>query len=323
MKIIQLHEEDCLPLEQVPPAGLFVGDEFVRTVVRETCTVLKPDGSPLLIYVQNVLPRRALQTAFEVFKTIDFESGGNRGLAGGPIEDQVEHELEMGDLVKVSPTRYQTRKNDGTLSNTTRSVISPTAIIGYFDRYPRIPYCRQTAFTQNNPELWVKLLPFIQAVSTAFRDYAPAQYCKQEEFIYRVHPDWVIPRSVFTTITVNRNWRTAAHRDKGDFSSGLGVMAAIEAGSYQGGELVFPKYGVAVDMRTGGVALADVHELHGNRPIEGTPGGYIRFSGVFYCREKMQDCGSNAFELNRARTLGDELERRRALETASEVSKLF
>jgi hypothetical protein len=41
-------------------------------------------------------------------------------------------------------------------------------------------------------------------------------------------------------------------------------MAVLEGGRYFGCELTFPKYRTAVDMCTGGLCLADVHEWHGN-----------------------------------------------------------
>lgn len=290
-------------------------------VVRDTCQVLKPDGSTLLIYLKDVIPRNLCVTAFDVLKKVDVQSGGtNRGNAAGLIEDN--EDLDSEGIVRETAdgaTRYFPIKLDGTVSNTARAIAVNTAIIGFFDRYPRIPYCRQSAFTQKNPELWMQVLPYIQKVSRLFKEHAPAQFEAQRAFVEQVHPDFVIPGSIFTTLTINRDWQTACHQDAGDFRSGLGCMSALEGGKYTGAELIFPKYRAAVDMRTGGVCLADVHEIHGNAPIVGTPGQYVRISAVFYCREAMIQCGSKEFEHQRAIAIGDKLATRHATKTG----KLF
>ena len=80
-------------------------------------------------------------------------------------------------------------------------------------------------------------------------------------------------------------------------------MSVLEAGSYQGGYLVWPKSRTAVDMRVGGLCLADVHQWHGNTAILGAPGQFLRLSLVFYYRAKMIECGSAAEEFDRAKRL--------------------
>jgi hypothetical protein len=84
---------------------------------------------------------------------------------------------------------------------------------------------------------------------------------------------------------------------------GFGVLTVLHAGTYTGGHLVFPKYRVAVDLRTGGVLLADVHEAHGNTPLIGTPGSFVRLSLVCYYRAGMRACGSASEENARAKRL--------------------
>jgi hypothetical protein len=294
--------------------GDFVGADSYDICATEDTHILKPDGSTLLIYIRHAIPRSACEAAFETFKAVDVESGGtNRGMAAGKLEH---HEvLDSEDGVEMttedgSATRWYPIKEDGSVSKTARAIAVPTGIIGYYDRYPRINYCRQTAFNMSHPELWIKAVPYIQMVSGIFKEHAPLQWEAQHEFIKCVHPDFVIPDTIFTTLTINHSWRTALHTDKGDFRSGLGCMTAFEGGRYSGGELIFPRYRAAVDMRTGGICLADVHEFHGNNEIIGTPGQYIRVSAVFYARESMSHCGSREFELGRAKAVGDQVSTR-------------
>lgn len=319
METIQIKE--VLPDKEVDALEARKIDlSYADVVVRDTCRVLKPDGTPLMIYIKDALPRKLVAEAFRIFKQVDVDSGGsNRGAAAGIIDADTDLGKETAAEIIEGTTRFYPVREDGTRSNTARATPVPTAIIGYYDRYARTPYCRQTAFTMDQPKLWQEALPYIQKVDAVFRMYAPENWESQKKFIERVHPDFVIPGTIFTTLTINRSWRTAVHKDAGDYKNGLGCMSAMEGGAYSGGELIFPKYRCAVDMRTGGVCLADVHQYHGNAPIVGVPGQYVRISAVFYARSGMAECGSNAFELERARAIGDNISQRHATQT----EKLF
>lgn len=298
----------------------------IEHVIDDTTTVLKPNGKPLLIYVKDSIPRNICEDAFRVVKQVPIEGAGdNRGLAAGIMVGHDDEKINRshGSFGQLSGrgTRYHTLKQDGTMSRTTYAASVESAVVGYFDRYPRINYCRQTVFTQDNWDLWLELLPYIQKASDVFKEYAPGQWQKQKEFVDKINPDFKIHDSIFTTLTINRSWRTSLHTDQGDFRSGLGVMSVLQGGQYTGAELVFPKYKVAISMKTGGIALADVHELHGNCPIEGVPGEYVRMSCVFYAREAMIKCKSLEEELQMAKEFSDNIAKRH--KTKLSLGKLF
>jgi thymine dioxygenase len=102
----------------------------------------------------------------------------------------------------------------------------------------------------------------------------------------------LIEDTTFSSIAVNQNFQTAIHTDQGDLKGSFGVLMCFKRGDFTGGELIFPKFRVAVDFREGDVLLADVHEAHGNTPILGEPGEFTRMSCVFYFRERILHCGS-------------------------------
>lgn len=250
------------------------------TICGEDVNVYKPDGSPLVIFRHNVLPswvcRFALPSMFAAATPTDA-----RGMAAGR---GYHHDV----------------KADGTVSNTRRANEVLSGIVGYYDRKPpRHPHCRMTAYSASDVDGWVEMLPFISAVNDVFRDHCPERHAAQMEAVGATHPYWVIPGTAFTTMTVNRNFRTAVHKDEGDLKEGFGVMAVLERGGYAGGYLMFPKYGVAVDMRERDVILADVHEYHANTPIVGVEGEYDRISTVLYYRTNMRHCLSPAQEYAR------------------------
>jgi hypothetical protein len=88
-----------------------------------------------------------------------------------------------------------------------------------------------------------------------------------------------------STVTQNLNYRTSAHRDAGDCRAGMGVITINRSGSFYGGALCFPEYRCAVRVEEGDVLLADVHALHGNRPILTDPNAERLASAFYVLRE--------------------------------------
>ena len=160
-------------------------------------------------------------------------------------------------------------------------------------------FCRQSAFTAEHPEVWRVTVAFCRELDAIYRDALPDQWARQKAFADRLHPAYLIPGTVFSTVTVNRNWQTAYHFDAGDYSEGFGVMAQWRAGSFTGGDLVFPGYRFAVRYGAGDVCFANVHELHGVSRMIGLKGSWERLVGVFYLREGLLDCESPEAEIAR------------------------
>mgnify|MGYP001301871381 CR=1 FL=1 len=137
------------------------------------------------------------------------------------------------------------RARDGKLSNRTRANPVNSGVIGYMDKAGAFPYCRTTAYNLKNPEKFEQALPFIRKVNDLFAELHPERYQKQHDMIKKTHPDFYIKDTAFTTVTVNRNFRTAIHKDVGDYEEGFGVMTAFTTNNFKGFNLVFPKYRVA------------------------------------------------------------------------------
>lgn len=289
MNVIQLTESDLMPDAEVNDLrGTYLSRPHYGRVIRDTTTVLKPDGSVLLIYAKDVLPRSLCRSVFETFKDVQIHKTDARGLASGG-------------------RAFRRQRKDGTVSSTVRRRPMRSDVLGFLDRDRRNPYCRMTTFTRGNFSVYQDTKQFVSTVNRVFQQLAPERWGAQRQFVDTIPPDFVFPGTVFTSVTVNRSERTAAHTDANDYRDGLGVMSVVEGGRYYGCELIFPKYRTAVDMRTGGVCFADVHELHGNAPLIGHR--FVRLAFVFYAREHMNDCGTIAQERERAAGLQERAER--------------
>jgi len=147
------------------------------------------------------------------------------------------------------------------------------------------PQCRMTAYTAKFLERYQDCLPVFSKVSRLFKSLVPKRYKAQALAVREISPEFVIPGTVFTTVTVNKNFRTALHKDSGDYEQGFGMMTVTSVGEYGGGYTLFPQYGFGIDCKAGDVLAMDVHQWHCNSEMTGTG---TRVSYIFYVREKMQ-----------------------------------
>lgn len=210
------------------------------------------------------------------------------GISNKPKEEVVKEAARIADKW-ISTTNYAQSVNSG--------------VAGWYDRYPRIPYGRATSYTEKNPELFKKAYPFLQTLNKGFKDLLPWRWGNQKAAADKIDPNFLVPETVFTTITVNKTFRTAAHRDAGDLDAGLSNLLVLGTGEYTGGYLIFPEYRIAVNVRPGDLLLVNNHEIiHGNTPIVlNNPDDETneRISVVCYFRENMLELKSYEYEMLR------------------------
>ena len=183
------------------------------------------------------------------------------------------------------------------ISETTYGNNVLSGIAGSFSRYPRIPYGRHCAYNAANPERLKAANPFFATLSRKFEELLPERYKNQKEFVSKLDPEFVIENTVFTTLTINKTFRTAAHRDAGDLDSGFSNLTVVSNGKdYTGGYLILPEFRAAINIRPGDLLLVGNHDwIHGNTEIVLEEGGE-RVSFVAYAREDMQLCGTKKYE---------------------------
>jgi 2-oxoglutarate-Fe(II)-dependent dioxygenase family protein len=274
-------------------SGQLIDDSSYDLLIEGRDTkVLKPDGSVLLYLRKNVLSKEALRSAWNELETVNMLTS-NRGVAYGI--KATNRKLQNGQLSKTKevPKQHKVR----------------SYILGYMDRNARQPYCRKCSWNDHHPARWEKIIPLAQEVSHVFSKSVPERYEVQNQYARDASQDFVIPGTCFTTITVNKNFRTACHKDAGDLEAGFGVITLLRKGKFRGGTLVLPDFRVGVNFDTGDVLFFDVHEFHGNTKIYATTEGFQRCTMVFYFREGIKYCGSAREEWERAknRKLGDRL----------------
>jgi len=281
---------------------------------------LEEDGTKklLLKFRKNVIPQSICSDAYNALEKHAKHKNSNRGSAAGKLSLS-KLPKHVGEIIKQDKYRVFYKTKNGNVSRDNVSNIAQSNIAGYYDRPDRnnynktnkeiktktlkkeIPMCRTTQFTKKNVEKWKKTIPLINEADKLFKKLIPDRHKIQLERANKT-PEFQINNTAYSTITVNYNWRTAAHCDSGDLDEGFGNLIILEKAKsgftgkndfkdgikdgFLGGYLGFPRWGVCVDCRQGDFLAMDVHEYHSNTPIEGDG----RLSVVCYLRKKMINC---------------------------------
>lgn len=216
---------------------------------------------------------------------------------------------EIVDQLRKSDRENQkdiARKFLKCISSTTYANVVHSAILGAFDRFPRFPYGRLCNYNMDKEEIFAKAYPFFRKLDFLFKDMLPERYQIQKRCADSIDQKFrVAGDTVFTTITTNRNFRTAAHRDAGDLHEGFSNLCVVgNEKDYRGGYLVLPEFRVAINLRAGDLLLVNNHfGIHGNTEIIPPEGKDIedmeRVSVVSYFREGMLECGEYDYEQHR------------------------
>jgi len=227
-------------------------------------------GNCIAKFRRNIIPANVCLQAYDaLYKAATLTD--SRGTATGEKEGEVK--------------KMRIRKDGSESKQMVSNKLIHSGVAGFSDRSARFPYCRLTAFNQHNMNRFIESYPIIKIVDNKYKELMPLHYKLQRKLANQTSQDFVIPNTSFTTVTVNKNWQTAVHKDKGDFKDGFGNLVALRKGAFSGGDLL----------------LVDVHQWHGNTPIFMEQLDATRLSLVMYYREKMKECGSLRQELNRAK----------------------
>jgi hypothetical protein len=226
--------------------------------------VYKEDTGKLLCVIhRNAIPLALCKTAVECYTQVAQRGSTNRGLAAG------------------------TKQRDRSYASYEKGVHSNSAIMGYIDNTHYNRPCRLTSYSQKHFEDYHRGLPFIQSINECFKQLVPDAFERQYQEAQKT--EYHIQDTAFSTVTVNYNFRTAVHRDAGDFEEGFGNLVVCQEGM-EGGWLLFPRYRVAVVLETGDFMAMDVHEWHCNSTLQKQSPDGFRLSFVCYLRHRMSEC---------------------------------
>lgn len=277
--------------------GTHLGEDSYETLITSDVDVYSPEGELLLKFRKGAIP-------VELAK-----------LGSDHLQPFVRLTEARGVAAGISKKRT---RSDGSKTNTTTNPHVETGAAGYMDQNAMVRYCRQTALTWEYFRDFQGSLPFIHHVDRLYELLCPEPYARQKAIHNGTNRNYVIEGTTFTTVTVNRNFKTAVHKDSGDFPQGFGNLTVYREGNWSGSYFCLPEFKVAVDMQNGDMLFVDVHRWHGNTPYINfnpaptpfsnaannplkdmyKPGGTdLRMSFVMYYREFMIACKQPKDEL--------------------------
>ena len=267
--------------------GKILTDEDINLLVTRDAKIRKPDGSVLAIYRRGIIPEEIAEASWPTLHGLRGMDTANRGLAGGSKR-----------FTLASKKRTEAKRVAST-------------ILGAIDPMGPRKYCRLTAWTGREPGLWQGLWPLLGFIAERMALDSPERYAAQMEHVRRTEPEWVIPGTPFSTVTVNNSYPTGVHTDKGDLDEGISTLAVFRRGDFSGGILCFPEYRVGVAMGDRDLLLMDAHDFHGNTWLvcnvcgvrmerDHPECGTERISLVSYYRTRMVECGSGETEKAKA-----------------------
>jgi len=295
--------------------GTYLDDEWVLHEIDTDCDIYDSATDELVCCFRKKRVAPALTAlALDTLAPLAVASRG-RGSAAGPVDPNSKYWAKR-KLINTKGHSTGYLKADGTPSKMRVNNQVGSIALGFFDKTKALGVdkpCRLTYHTAAALEKYRAGLPFIDELDRWYKKVNPEKHKIQLDRA-NTHWKYKIRQTAFSTVTVNRTFRTAVHKDKGDFG-GWATLSVVEHGRYRGGLFVLPAFGIGINIRQGDVLVANVHEYHANTPIwttkeddeyndalperfkidknVGTLGldqKYSRISFVCYLRSKLTEC---------------------------------
>jgi hypothetical protein len=248
--------------------GQFPERSHAKLAIHGDTKVIAPDGGISAVLLCKAIPSELHNRAFELWKPV---TGllSNRATAVGTLS------LPRSTNKDGTPS-----PRSGVNVHVLDVVEARQGILGYVDR----PCRKKTKLTKRCPEMLDGNRRLIERVNALYAQHMPHLYTIQRAEVEKAGPRWRLWATAFSTVYLAKNFRTAYHTDRGNL---LGVMTALmPTGAFTGGELVLPRWRIAIAFKPGDLLLFDPQQLHGNLPFEGE-----RISAAFYCSRHIANSG--------------------------------
>lgn len=268
-------------------------DQHFHTLIAEDADAYDADTGRLVFRLRKgVLSTAYTDIARQVFGDIDerMSPSYTRRTAAGRLDLQRVQAFRP-DVIAVHPNAENPFKGQFETSSGQPKTIQCNPVKSYMAGYTcdRFYKRRLAGFSKAFPEDWEKAAPFFEAIGDLLDRHMFYEARGMHRWCVRhaVKPAFTIGRTCLSTVAVNVNYDSAFHRDRGDMQDGYSTLTAITVGgSYTGGNLVLPRYGIAIDVREGDILFNQSHvDLHGNSPIHPETTGSKRVSFVTYLKK--------------------------------------
>ena len=268
-------------------------------VIKVSKPVASIDGDrpPLAYIVKGEYTGDMYQNIKDTLFSID-DVSTMRANAAGPIDHE---EMKKKGLIEGvhynlrTPNSYYPLKKNGKFNRIAESNAIHSVLIGYKrGRFTGMIKPSGWMEKKSNQEKWEVLQNIAPLNEGALKVAAPDIWRRQRAFADNyIESKYHIGGAPITALSANRyssegTAKMSAHVDGKDLEFGMTTMCVFRIGDFEGANLCFPRYGLAIEADDGDVLIADSNELHGVTPIRGNG---VRLSCVAYCDEHVATKG--------------------------------
>jgi len=248
-------EEEATKLE-----GEYADRSHVNKYIDRTRRIVAPDGQTTAMFLRDVIPQALYEQAFATcWKNVRGLPSNRAAAVGTRSFQRVKKDTSLS--LRRGPSKHSLAllKKWGTA----------TGVLGFVggtrDR---------SRLTERHLEMLDQNRGLFEFIDKLYKKHLGDIYTKQELVIAQA-PNRRLWDTVFSSAYLAKRFQAGYHRD-GNLK---GVMTAlITTGDFKGGDLVIPRWRIAIKLRPGDLLFFDAEELHGNLEIEGD-----RLSFAFYC----------------------------------------
>lgn len=289
--------------------GEFYDSSHYDTIINDNAHGVYPDGRTLFRLIKNAIPEEKREEYKKVIKPVAKSKTKNRGQASGKVDLKYfppkavalcnRHGEEYTDGKPRFSVYY--KQADGKVINRCQSNQVRCGVAGYFDAIAGLP-CRKVGWSRDNLEKHEILASLSRDIESNHKKFEPDSYLFHKNNA-ELSPSYLFTDSIYSTMTLNYDFRTACHKDSGDLEGGLSTLTIFEdiPNNYTGLYLGLPEYKIAFDLRDGDTLIFNAHEFHANTegeplseklPIDDlTKKNFMgRMSVVCYLRNKLKNC---------------------------------
>ena len=254
-------------------AGEFYDISHYDTIINESSYGFNDKGETLFCLIKGAIKPENRQKYKDIIRGCCKSKTKNRGASAGPCDlryfpkKAVELCDKDGNPFTDDKERYSLFYKDanGRVVNRCQSNQVRSGVAGYFDAVAGLP-CRQVRWSNINPLKHAELIKLATEIQDNHKKYCDSSYNYHRKKADEVPENLLFKDTIYSTMTLNYDFRTASHKDKGDLEGGLSTLTIFEdiPNNYEGFYLGLPEYKICFDIRDGDTLIFNAHEYHAN-----------------------------------------------------------
>ena len=291
-------------------AGEFYDKEHYDTIIKDSCYGFDEEGNILFCFIKDAIKKENRKKYKDIIRSNCKSKTKNRGASAGPVDlryfpkKAVELCDKNGNPFTDGKDRYSVfyKDADGKVVNRCQSNQVRSGVAGYFDKVAGLP-CRKVGWSNSNPLKHEVLIGLAKEIEENHKVYCNNSYNYHRKKADEVPQELLFKDTIYSTMTLNYDFRTATHKDKGDLVGGLSTLTIFEdeENNYEDFYTGLPEYKIAFDVRDGDTLIFNAHEFHANTDfkvlseklkIDDLTGNNFagRMSVVCYMRNRLNKC---------------------------------